>query len=104
MMPAMQDRVVESHPEVCFWALAGDEPLSFSKRTADGRAERLRLLETVYGETIRGLLPPGGSKWDDFYDACVLVWTAAHVAAGTAVHLPFEAQRDSRGLRMEIVY
>ena len=104
MRPEFQDRVVESHPEVCFWSLAGDEPLLLSKRTPQGREARRRLLETVYGNSMRDWTPPRGAAWDDLYDACVLAWTASHVAAGTAVHLPRAPQRDERGLRMEIVY
>jgi predicted RNase H-like nuclease len=104
MTPEMQGRVVETHPEVSFWALAGDEPLQYAKRKPEGRAERLRLLEGVYGAAVRSLVPPHGAAWDDLYDACVLAWTASHVAKGGAVHLPAEAQRDARGLLMEIVY
>ncbi len=104
MTPALQDRVVESHPEVSFWALAGDEPLLHPKRKPQGRADRMRILETAFGSAVRGLLPPRGAAWDDLLDACVLAWTASHVAAGTAVHLPALPQRDARGLRMEIVY
>jgi predicted RNase H-like nuclease len=104
LTPAMQGRVVETHPEVSFWALAGDEPLLHPKRTPAGRALRLRLLETAFGPAARDLTPPRGAAWDDLYDACVLAWTASHVANGTAVHLPAAPQRDARGLRMEIVY
>jgi predicted RNase H-like nuclease len=104
LSPELQSRVVESHPEVCFWALGGECHVQHAKRSVEGRAERLRLLETVYGLAIRNVRPPKGAAWDDLYDACVLAWTAAHVADGTAVHLPAEPQRDARGLRMEIVY
>jgi predicted RNase H-like nuclease len=104
MIPAMQSRITESHPEVSFWALAGGRPLLHAKRRPEGRAERLRLLETAHGPGIRDLTPPHGAAWDDLYDACVLAWTASRIAAGTAVHLPAEPQRDVRGLHMEIVY
>ena len=104
LRPEMQSRIVESHPEVCFWALAGDEPMRHPKRKREGQAERLRLLESVYGDTVRTLAPPKSAARDDLYDACVLAWTASHVAAGTAVHLPARPQRDELGLRMEIVY
>lgn len=102
--PAMQDRIVESHPEVCFWALGGERHLVHPKRTRQGKAERLKLLESVYGEPVLALAPPKGAARDDLHDACVLAWTAAHVVDGTAVHLPKQPQRDERGLRMEIVY
>jgi len=104
MTPILQARIVESHPEVCFWALRGEVHLQHAKRRREGEAERLTLLESVYDGSIRGLRPPRGAARDDLYDACVLAWTAARLAAGTAVHLPAEAERDERGLRMEIVY
>lgn len=104
LTPAMQQRVVESHPEVSFWALAGRNPLRYAKRSPEGRALRLRLLQTAFGPAMRDLKPPYGAAWDDLYDACVLAWTASRVADGTAVHLPSEPQRDARGLRMEMVY
>jgi predicted RNase H-like nuclease len=104
MRPQMQNRVVESHPEVCFWALGAENPLLHPKRRNEGAEERLRLLETVYGPSVGRLTPPRGAQRDDLYDACVLAWSASRVAEGTAVHLPGEAQRDERGLRMEIVY
>jgi predicted RNase H-like nuclease len=104
MTPEMQKRVVESHPEVCFWALGGERHVAYAKRLREGREERLRLLEGVYGASIRELRPPRGAAWDDLYDACVLAWTARRVAEGSAVHLPSRPQRDARGLRMEILY
>jgi predicted RNase H-like nuclease len=102
--PALQGCFVESHPEVCFWALGGERHLNDTKRSPEGRAERLGLLEGVYGAEIRDVRPPRGAAWDDLYDACVLAWTARHVAEGSAVHLPSPPQLDERGLRMEIVY
>ena len=65
MTPAMQSRVVESHPEVSFWALAGEQPLLHPKRGREGAEERLRLLESVYGPSIRDLAPPRGAARDD---------------------------------------
>jgi predicted RNase H-like nuclease len=104
MTPALQARYVEAHPEVCFWALGRECCLEHAKRTPEGRAQRLSLLTAAFGEAVGGLRPPAGAGWDDLYDACALAWTAARVAAGAAVHLPAEPERDERGLRMEIVY
>jgi predicted RNase H-like nuclease len=84
--------------------LGGERQLEHAKRSPAGRSQRLRLLEIAFGPEVRDARPPRGAAWDDLYDACVLAWTAARVAAGTAVHLPTEPQRDERGLRMEIVY
>lgn len=103
MTPALQCRVVESHPEVSFSALAGRH-LAQPKRKPAGRAERLQILETAFGQAAHHLSPPRGAAWDDLLDACVLAWTASHLADGTAVYLPAEPEFDSRGLRMQIVY
>jgi predicted RNase H-like nuclease len=103
MTPELQDRVTESHPEVSFWALK-QAHLPWNKRHRDGRADRISLLESVYGVDVAQLKPPRGAAWDDLYDAAVLAWTAMRVANGTARRLPEEPQRDAQGLRMEIVY
>jgi predicted RNase H-like nuclease len=104
MSPSLQARVVESHPEVCFWALNKEVPLAWSKRTPEGLADRRRLLGGVYADSIAEVTPPRGSAWDDLHDACVLAWTASRLATGKAQRLPSEPEYDGRGLRMEIVY
>jgi predicted RNase H-like nuclease len=104
MTPALQARVTESHPEVTFRAMNGNQPLAHSKKTAAGRAQRLALLERVYGPAAAPLTLPKGAAWDDLYDAAALTWTALRVANGIATHLPEQPERDARGLGMEIVY
>ncbi|HLF77302.1 MAG TPA: DUF429 domain-containing protein [Dehalococcoidia bacterium] len=104
MSPSLQERVVESHPEVCFWALNNQHPLVWPKRTPEGLAHRRRLLATVYVDSLSPAAPPTGSAWDDLYDACVLAWTASRLARGIARRFPAEPEYDGRGLRMEIVY
>lgn len=44
MTPALQRRVVEVHPEVSFWALAGERPMTHHKGKAEGYEERRALL------------------------------------------------------------
>jgi predicted RNase H-like nuclease len=104
MTPALQQRVVESHPEVAFWSLNRAQYLEYPKRHSEGRAERLRLLESLYSPSIAQVAPPPGAARDDFYDAAVLAGTAARLASGKALRLPAAPQYDIRGLRMEIVY
>jgi predicted RNase H-like nuclease len=104
MTPQMQARVVESHPEVGFWALNNRHPLVWPKRTREGMDDRRRLLSTVLGREVFSLAPPSGAAWDDLYDACVLAWTAARLARGKAIRIPEQPPVDARGLRMEIVY
>jgi predicted RNase H-like nuclease len=101
--PNLQQRVVESHPEVSFCALNADVCLQHMKRSAAGREERCRLLLGAL-EDLASLSPPRGSAWDDLYDACVLAWTASRLATGCERRLPAHPQYDARGLRMEIVY
>lgn len=43
--PNAQDRLFETHPEVCFTGLNGGEPPNHSKQTNRGLQERLSLLE-----------------------------------------------------------
>ncbi len=47
--PQLRDRVYESHPEVCFWALNGGQPMTCSKHTPEGLEERLRLIHQHFG-------------------------------------------------------
>jgi predicted RNase H-like nuclease len=104
MTPRLQQRVVEVHPEVCFWALNGGAPLPLSKHTIEGLEMRAQLLSGRYAGDIRRIAYPSLATRDDFYDACAAAWTAARVAKGTAQRLPSEPAFDARGLRMEIVY
>lgn len=106
--PALQDRVFEVHPEVGFWALAGERPMGHAKATAEGYGERRALLAEALGiaiptrEEARGLARPAAP--DDVLDAIVAAWTAKRAAEGKAGRLPAEPSVDARGLRMEIVY
>jgi predicted RNase H-like nuclease len=102
--PALQSRITESHPEVTFWALNAGLPLAHNKKRPEGRAQRLTLLESVFGESAGALTPPKGAARDDLYDAAALAWTASRVAYGIASRLPETPAHDARGLRMEIVY
>ena len=38
-------RIREVHPEVCFWALADRKPMKYRKTSAEGRNERLQILQ-----------------------------------------------------------
>jgi predicted RNase H-like nuclease len=99
-----QSRVIEVHPEICFWAMNGYAPLEHQKRTAAGRAQRLALLADSFAEKLDAIESPARADDDDVLDALVAAWTAARVAYGTAARFPAEPETDARGLRMEIVY
>jgi predicted RNase H-like nuclease len=108
LTPDEQVRVVEVHPEVSFWALAGGNPMRHSKKTMEGFEERRALLvnalqmEIPDRPAVRTMAKPGGA--DDLLDATVVAWTTWRVAAGTEGRFPSEPPVDRRGLRMEIVY
>jgi predicted RNase H-like nuclease len=108
MTPELQERVVEIHPEVSFWAAGGRRPMTFSKKTPEGYEERRAILARVLERPIwsreeaRAVARPAAP--DDVLDATVAAWTARRVAEGRADRFPVNWERDSRGLRMEIVY
>ncbi|HEY3528237.1 MAG TPA: DUF429 domain-containing protein [Nocardioides sp.] len=88
--------VVEAHPEVSF---AEIDPACVlpGKTTVDGAASRLQALRSV------GLEPPAydrgrGYATDDLLDACVVAFTAARYAAGTAYSLPDPPEVFSDGI------
>jgi predicted RNase H-like nuclease len=83
--------------------------LRHAKKTREGRAERLAILEATLG----GRIDPDAERTrlgrkvvghDDLIDAAACLATARRVLAGHAVTLPKAAvERDERSLRMEIV-
>ena len=106
--PAMQDRVREVHPELCFWALNGEVAMQHNKKTRAGLKERWQLLRAFLADLDETpALPPalrGRCGLDDYVDSLVCAWTAACVSRGDARSLPSEPHRDERGLRMEMWY
>jgi len=105
---ALQDRLVEAHPELAFCRFAG-RPMQHSKRTADGRRERLRLLRRTLGKAcidpVRVRIEHGLKLVapDDVLDACALAIVADRRRRGVARCLPDgKAPLDAKGLRMEI--
>lgn len=103
---ARREIVREVHPEVSFFFLNGERPMSAAKRKADGQAERLSVLRKWAGEAIVDALARRREldcKADDIVDALVALWTAERIACGTAISVPAEPPLDAYGLRMEMV-
>jgi predicted RNase H-like nuclease len=107
-VPEARTAIRESHPEVCFRALAG-EPLDHSKRKAGGYAERMRTLaghDPDAPPVVQAVAESAGGASvtvDDVLDAVVLAYTASPGAAPLR-SLPSEPPTDPKGLPMEIVY
>lgn len=104
MTPQLEGCVFETHPETVIAALT-DAPARHGKKTPEGRAERLALLE-AHG-LPRALFEPHPFRKsealpDDLVDAGLCLLTARRIAAGTALRLPEDPPRDARGLRMAI--
>jgi predicted RNase H-like nuclease len=85
-LAAVDERVIEMHPEVSFCALAGG-PLPHSKHSAEGLAHRRSLLSAAGIE-----LPAAysGVPETDLLDAAAGAWSAARYASGTAQAFPPE--------------
>lgn len=103
--PALQARVREVHPEVSFCVLNG-APLAHSKKTEEGRRERLAILGR-HGLAFdlvdeRRRLAAWRVGVDDLLDAAAALLTAKRMSDGTARVLG-DGAIDGRGLRMEIV-
>ncbi len=127
-LPRLAAQMWEAHPEVTFAELAGTQRgLSSRKKSADGRLERLALLEAhglqldlervhselrsksldgVRTELRGGSLVPDvarGAARDDIVDAAACLLTAARLARGQATFLPPGAPPcDARRRRMQI--
>lgn len=104
--PALELRVREVHPEVCFCFLAGGKAPGRSKKTKSGQKERRKLLEPVFGRWLRDALDALGNlscAQDDLLDAFVALWTAERIASGKAHTIPASPPQDLFGLCMKIV-
>lgn len=101
-------RIRESHPEVCFWGLAG-RPMRYSKKQSEGLLDRTQVLRAIYPQTtdiIGHALSTYKRKEvarDDIVDALSAAVTAMIGVQGL-VSIPQTPELDNRGLRMEMVY
>jgi predicted RNase H-like nuclease len=96
-------RVVEVHPEVSFAAM-GDAPLTTSKKSWAGIADRHQLLSSIGIHIPHQLGDAGRAAADDVLDAGAAAWSAYRVARGQAVSLPSEPEVFSDGLSAAIWY
>ena len=107
--PDAKGRLRETHPEICFWAMAGYRPMQHYKKSAEGAAERMALLKRAFAATTkiyRSALDRYSAKDlapDDIIDALANAVTAVRLKTAGA-SLPRHPTTDSRGLPMEMVY
>lgn len=109
-VPAATSKIREAHPEVCFWALADERAMSYSKTGQPAAAfwERVTTLEGIDDDVLEhvreastGLNAKVGS--DDVIDAFALALTASSLTDDLQ-SLPKHGETDPTGLPMEIVY
>jgi len=99
----------EIHPEVCFWAFNGRKPMRHSKKRSAGFEERMNVLakripdaQELVDRAMRKYKRSQVAK-DDILDALVAMIVASTPEKYQRT-LPSSPPKDSRGLRMEIVY
>jgi predicted RNase H-like nuclease len=104
----VRSRVYEMHPEVSFAALNGGIGLAEPKKSTEGAAVRITLLNGEFGaEEVQALLadcPRRMAATDDVLDALVALWTAKRISSGVARTLPTQPTLDSAGLRTAIYF
>lgn len=102
----LRARVVEVHPEVCFYFMNGEAPLPDPKRNEGGKTIRKRLAERVIGagvfEAIRARYRVSQVADDDILDALAALWTARRVELGEAETVPAKPPADRFGLLMQM--
>ncbi len=100
---ALESRVHEVHPELCFAAMSGGGALP-PKRSERGQRERIALLRREFDAFDPGSpsFPRARAAPDDVLDAYAVLWTARRIARHRARPLPDPPPRDSRGWRMAI--
>lgn len=106
--PELATRVFEVHPELAFWRLNGDRPLTEPKKIK-GRCydpglelRRTLLLAEGFPAEIVKAKPFQGAAPDDVLDALACAAIARRLFRGTAVAFPDPPPRDAHGLPMAI--
>jgi len=106
--PTLAARTFEIHPEVAFWRLNGEQPLSEPKKIKSkpyepGLALRRGLLIAAgLPRAIVESTPPKGAAADDLLDALACAAIARRIHAGLAAPFPKSLPRDAYGLPMAI--
>ena len=109
LLPDAGKTIRETHPEICFWALAGFKPMAHYKKTPKGLEERLDLLKqyyprssSIYKAALDRYLRKEVGR-DDILDALAVAVTASKLDK-LEFALPENPEKDALGLPMEIVY
>jgi len=104
-LPFLPSSVREVHPEISFYFWNGKKRLRYPKKSGFGFAERLALVEKVFGDAareVREAVPRRQATDDDILDAFAALWTAQRIHDGTVECVGAQDERDEFGLPMQI--
>lgn len=109
--PVARGKMREIHPEICFWALAGERAMQHAKKTLAGIEERVAVLASHEPRTQQALAAALAKfplkkdvQADDVLDALVAYVTARAGRARLQALVGVGPDRDEQGLPMEIMY
>jgi predicted RNase H-like nuclease len=103
--PEQRHLLLEVHPEVSF-ALWHGRPLQHGKKTAQGRVDRMALIEKSWPGLVAQLrvgLGRSGYGMDDLLDAIAVLWSTIRYASRTHQAFPEPPDFDDLELRMQII-
>lgn len=99
-----QNRLVESHPEVAFQMLNGDNGLQHSKHTEVGIQERITILQHHGINPIPLFAEFTPKQYEDVLDALCLA-VSAKIGCENGFHtIPENPTYDSRGIKMQMAF
>lgn len=104
MGPYWQRTVFSVHPELSFYQLKGDQPVRYSKHSAEGQSERREILRERFPGVDRvweAQIPKVTSA--QLVDAAACLWTARRIISRAITRIPEDPEWDALGLRMELV-
>ncbi len=103
--PQYKNRLLESHPELCFARLNGAVVMS-RKKEEEGLRERISILEAYLPADSLNDIRMKASELkcspDDAVDAVCLAVAAMFHSAGRSEVIPVKPQKDERGLYMKL--
>jgi len=101
--PTLQQRIRETHPELCFRLLNHSRPLENPKKSRAGLRIRRELLRSFAANLDTALRQVRGARADDLLDAVVAALVARLASERQAASVPLVPETDACGLTMEIV-
>jgi predicted RNase H-like nuclease len=102
--PFHQRNWFAAHPDLSFYVLNGDRPVTSSPYQPEGVLERMNLIKGKLPgvEDAVTRTPPIGAAQIHLLQAAGLLWTARRAAGRAINRLPQDPNWDNSGLRMEL--